>query len=193
MNLDNIFNTPIFYDTLGFDSKELEEYCIRLQGMSQGTSKSNKLGWQSNEIQHEEEFQDLIYLINNKLKEIHSYANLKNNCELVVSNMWININPKYSYNSNHIHFKSFYSGVYYINVPENSGTIQFTNPSSLQRIFLELYKTTVDRFNGFTAQNWVFQPQKDLLILFPSWIEHSVNQNLSNSNRISIAFNTTIK
>jgi len=193
MNLDNIFNTPIFYDTLGVNHKELQEYAIRLQGMSSGRVKSNKLGWQSNDIQDEEDVQDLIYAINQKLKEVHAYANLKEDRELVVDNMWININPKYSYNSNHLHFKSFYSGVYYVKVPENSGTIQFTNPSSLQRVFMELYKDAVNEFNGFTAQNWVFQPQDDLMICFPSWIEHSVNQNLSEHGRISIAFNTRIK
>lgn len=193
MNLDNIFNTPIFYDTLNYKSKDLEDFCSRLYGMSDGRKKSNKLGWQSEDVQNEEELQNLIILINEKLKQIHSYSNLKNNCKLVVDNIWININSKYSYNDKHIHFKSFYSGVYYLQVPENSGNIQFTNPSNLQRIFIEVYKNYIQNFNGFTAQNWVFKPQKDLLLLFPSWIEHSVNQNLSNENRISIAFNTTIK
>lgn len=193
MNLDNIFNTPIFYDTLSIDNNKLKEYAVRLHGMSSGRVKSNKLGWQSNDIQDEEEVQELITGINTKLKDVHQYVNLKKTYNLIVDNMWVNINPPYSYNSAHLHFNSFYSGVYYINVPENSGTIQFTNPSSLQRIFMELYKERVESFNGFTAQNWVFQPQSELLLCFPSWIEHSVNQNLSNHDRISIAFNTKIK
>jgi len=193
MNIDSVFNTPIFYDRLNFNLQDLEEYAARLQSISDGRVVSNRLGWQSNDIQNDEDIQGLVELINNKLTEVHTYSGIKDNFQLVVDDIWININSKYSYNANHMHFKSFFSGVYYVKVPENSGNIQFTNPSNLQRVSVELYKSAFKEFNTFNAQNWMFQPVEDLLILFPSWLEHSVGQNLSDHSRISIAFNTTIK
>jgi ectoine hydroxylase-related dioxygenase (phytanoyl-CoA dioxygenase family) len=35
-------------------------------------------------------------------------------------------------------------------------------------------------------------PEAGTLIIFPSWLEHGVNQNLGNADRISIAFNINL-
>ena len=39
----------------------------------------------------------------------------------------------------------------------------------------------------------IFRAKENLLILFPSWILHQVETNLSNEDRISIAFNTVAR
>jgi uncharacterized protein (TIGR02466 family) len=193
MILESIFVTPMFHDFLNLDTHELEEYALRLQGQGSGRQKSNRLGWQSNDIQQDEEVESLIDTINNKLVEVHQYSGLNKNERLIVDNMWININSKYSYNRSHIHAKSFFSGVYYIKVPENSGSLNFKNPSELQRLFVNDIDHHIADLSSFTAQNWTVQPHADMMVLFPSWLEHDVDQNLSDDTRISIAFNTRIK
>ncbi len=35
-------------------------------------------------------------------------------------------------------------------------------------------------------------PEAGTLVIFPSWLEHGVNQNLSDADRISIAFNINL-
>jgi len=37
------------------------------------------------------------------------------------------------------------------------------------------------------------QPQNLLLLLFPSWLEHYVEQNMSDESRISLSFNIGVK
>ena len=62
-------------------------------------------------------------------------------------------------------------GVYYFNVPDNSGDIHFRKKDD-DEIF-----------------EWEMKSQTGKLILFDSNIEHSVPENKSKENRISIAFN----
>lgn len=192
MILDSIFVTPMFHDFLNLETSILEECAYRLQGQSEGRKKSNRLGWQSNDIQYDEDLDLLVSEINNKLTEIQKYCNIVDPNKLVMDNLWFNINSKYSYNRSHIHAKSFFSGVYYVKVPENSGNLNFRNPSNLQRLFVNEINDCLNEINNFTAQNWVIQPKNNMLVLFPSWLEHDVDQNLSDDDRISIAFNTRI-
>ena len=47
----------------------------------------------------------------------------------------------------------------------------------------------LDRYNHFTSQKGSYAPKDNLLLLFPSWLKHSVNSNMSKSERYSISFN----
>ena len=67
--------------------------------------------------------------------------------------------------------RSELSGVYYLHVPDNSGDIHFR-----KKIDAETFE-------------WEIKSQTGKLILFDSNIEHSVPENKSKENRISIAFN----
>lgn len=193
MNIEKIFDTPIFYDFLNLDLKALEEYAYRLQGQSNGVQFSNMGGWQSLDVSEDEELKEFKNIINTKLIEIAKYNNIKSNFNLSMTNVWININSKHNYNTNHVHYNSFYSGVFYIKVPKNSGRINFKTGSQFHKCFMTHYKKFVDSYNTSTAQTWTYDSRSNMLLLFPSWIEHDVDQNLSDFDRISIAFNTDIK
>ena len=67
--------------------------------------------------------------------------------------------------------RSELSGVYYLHVPDNSGDIHFRKK------------------NDDETFEWKIKSQVGKLILFDSNIEHSVPENKSKENRISIAFN----
>ena len=67
--------------------------------------------------------------------------------------------------------RSELSGVYYLHVPDNSGDIHFRKKI------------------GDETFEWEIKSRTGKLILFDSNIEHSVPENKSKENRISIAFN----
>lgn len=106
-------------------------------------------------------------------------------CKTVVSDCWANINSPGSYNRKHTHFNSMLSGVYYPSVPENSGEIVFTDP----RIQAYVITLPVTRKTGFTSRRIRRTPSEGEFILFPSWLEHSVEMNKSDEERVSVAFN----
>ena len=45
------------------------------------------------------------------------------------------------------------------------------------------------RNNEINSNTWGIEPKEDMLIMFPAHLPHRVNQNLSEKDRISIAYN----
>ncbi len=110
-----------------------------------------------------------------------------------IDNMWANVSPRHAFNRTHIHPGVIWSGVYYIQAPENSGRIYFTDP----RVQAQMLRPRIHAEGRLQAHNWTevyFEPVEGRLILFPAWLSHEVEPNLSESEgdagvRISISFN----
>lgn len=112
----------------------------------------------------------------------------------VIDNMWANISPHYGFNRQHNHPESLWSGVYYVQAPKDCGRLFFRDPRREAGIILP-------KFEGDqrTRENWAevyYEPVEGRIILFPAWLEHTVEPNLSElqgkaGERISIAFNLT--
>ena len=102
--------------------------------------------------------------------------------------MWVNRNPKGASNLRHTHITFtrplFLSGVYYVKVPENSGRIRFYDP----RMISYMNPPDYEYYYEGAQYNFV-EPQDDMIIMFPSWFEHDVEENKSDEERISIGFN----
>jgi uncharacterized protein (TIGR02466 family) len=107
--------------------------------------------------------------------------------EPVLGNMWANINPPGGYNAPHIHANSLFSGVYYIKAPENSGQLVCNDPRPGAQL------TMPSRIKGQPPKHlWRevhLQPQEGRIIMFPFYLWHCVEPNLSNDIRISVSFN----
>jgi uncharacterized protein (TIGR02466 family) len=102
--------------------------------------------------------------------------------------VWANVNPKYSYHTFHTHENSYYSGCYYVKVPKNSGDIVFKDPRNSLRLF-ELSPGENQKFSDAVVRQIPMNPLPGSIVLFPSWLEHEVQQNLTDDDRVSIAFN----
>ncbi len=109
---------------------------------------------------------------------------------------WYNLNPKFTYNREHIHANSLVSGVYYIKVPKDSGRIVFNRSTNeydrmhnIQSIYAE-NNSQVD--NPETNNTHWYYPVESMLVLFPSHVSHYVEQNVTedeSDGRISLSFN----
>jgi uncharacterized protein (TIGR02466 family) len=103
---------------------------------------------------------------------------------LRMQNYWVNINPPGAYMLPHVHPRAVLGCTMYIQTPPNSGRITFINPNLAAR---QAFYSVKDA--GYNYKSYSFQPVPGLFIAFPAWIEHGVEENLSNSDRISISFN----
>jgi len=111
------------------------------------------------------------------------------NRKVELTNWWINIDGDSNYCSTHMHPGSIISGVYYINVPEGSGEIEFERPDPLVHYFY------AEEPNETSYTIYKVQPQKGMMILFPSYIKHRVIENKfkdKSLERISLAFNYSL-
>lgn len=108
-----------------------------------------------------------------------------NDIKLNLDSLWINISKPGSFQETHkhtAHLKTvLFSGVFYIEVKEDSGDLVLTNPLESLLINMLPSSTNLPFYN--------ITPQNNLLILFPSWLDHRVDMNKSNTDRISISFN----
>jgi uncharacterized protein (TIGR02466 family) len=112
---------------------------------------------------------------------------------LAIDDLWININNKGDSNIGHIHPDSHFSGVLWISIPENSGKLEFESPHHFSRYnevdnYSEEFKHYINSYNSY----W-FPPKEGMIIMFSSALRHEVKSNDSNKDRISAAFNITLK
>lgn len=110
-----------------------------------------------------------------------------------IDNMWANVSPRGAFNRMHIHPGVIWSGVYYVQTPPNCGRIYFADP----RVQAQMLRPRIDAEGGRQAHNWsevYYEPVPGRMILFPAWLLHEVEPNLSEAagddgDRISISFN----
>ena len=105
-----------------------------------------------------------------------------------INEMWSIINKKNSYNESHIHPNNLLSSVYYVRAPKDCGKIIFNNPNqvSLNRFPKDLKKTE------FSANIQKIEPKEGNLLLFPSYLWHSVETNNSDEDRVIVSFNVSL-
>ena len=189
LSLDQWFTTPIWKIYIDIDVEPLIDYVYKLKERNVGYTVSNRGGWQSSELPgiplaHE----DLLYKINEALVEVHKQMGLKINTPSIITSHWYNINPPNSYNVKHLHPHSVFSGAMYLQVPDGDcGNIVF-HRENIFKSYLPNY--IVDKWNPMTSELVSYKPEKLMLIIFPSCIEHEVLENLTEQDRISFSFNT---
>ena len=105
-----------------------------------------------------------------------------------ITSLWSIINPSNAYNSRHNHPNNLLSSAYYAKVPKNSGTINFYDPRPAAA-YLNARPRKINLINGET---YTIVPKEGLLVLFPSYLQHDVEPNLSNEERVILSFNLNL-
>lgn len=184
MELYPLFATPVVKSKLNYtlDLNYLESLNYVLYGNSGKRSLNEN-------ILLEEYFSDLKYQIEYALNvflfDILNFTQGK----IKHTGSWINLHAPGDYAPKHNHTNSFYSGVFYLDVPENSGKIWFIKSTTHCTYTTPTIDPTITEFNIQNSNEWGFDPESNDLLLFPSHLDHSVDVNESNSNRYSLAFN----
>ena len=144
---------------------------------------SNYGGWQSQPfLTIDKKFKSLFDNINISVKKVEKNLNLKK--ELFLKNYWCNVNGLGSFNRPHEHPDCVVSGVYYVSIPKNSGSIVFLNKD-----LDAFYQNNIKTYNEYNSSSWTISPEENKCILFPSHLTHYVEPNLNKKERISISFN----
>lgn len=197
MQTDNFYIFSSFikrYSLNTIDNNELTNYTYAIKDNDTGVEKSNANGWQSKILQEDNNkaFTVLSNVIDYCCRDY--FYSVGVDCEKylpLVTGIWANINSKYSYNHKHIH-TDFCSGVYYVKTDGDEGNIRFCHPSSAKHMAWhgEYFR---EPFSESNSSEWKFEPKVGDLYVFPSWLEHYVDMNYTEKDRISYSFNTSIK
>jgi len=189
------FSTPIWtskidnYETLNL---EMLNYITDLQQNDpDGIIRSNFKGWHSKDFNMKSELpKKFIEAIKKDINAALVDMNWDLEMQTVkIKNLWAIINEKDAWNQKHHHSNSDLSAAYYVAAHENCGDIVFYDPRPAP-----VHNHPISRSpNKLNATVNSIKPEPGMLVLFPSYLEHSVNPNLSDKKRIVISFNLSLE
>ncbi|MEX0964263.1 MAG: TIGR02466 family protein [Pseudohongiellaceae bacterium] len=178
--------STLFDDRVSFNAKLLELANQLRSSDPEGVNNTNVNGWQSpNNLQNLPEFEDINLRILQVCERIAESQHFGPNV-ILQHQAWVNISPPGASNKLHYHANCHFSGVYYVSLkaPE-CGSIYFRDPRVASRMFTSpLIKQT-----EFTAEEVRMRVEEGRMYVFPGWLEHGVEINESNEDRVSISFN----
>jgi len=180
------FPTQIYIKEFNLDNDKLARDIVEWSKQDPGLNKTNVNGWHSKSDMHQKpEYKPLVDQLFEMQHEI-----FKEDCladQPVLGNMWANINPPGGFNRPHIHPNSLWSGVYYIKTPKHCGHLKLEDPKT--RAEMVMPKRTTDQLPQHLWKDVHYEPIAGRCIMFPSWLNHTVDPNLSTDIRISVSFN----
>ena len=186
-----VFPTPIWTSIIQRHKEVNEKMFVYIKSLQKkdrsGINRSNLLGWHSKNF--DLELEQPRFFINSISPQLGSVLtdmgwDTKNQ-EVKITGMWAIINKKNASNSMHIHSNNYISAAYYVKAPKNCGDIVFYDPR-----FAATYRyPKIAKTNKLNSNIISFQPQEGMLVLFPSYLQHSVNANETDKERIVLSFN----
>jgi len=191
MNLMSIYSTPLWQS----EYPEFEEHKeifltvakkYKQQNSTRETSGSNVFGYQSpSTLQGVEELRPLFeYICQLGFKAVADLDFI--DCDIALTEAWLNVNDsRQCMNSEHVHGDVF-SGVFYLQAPDGSGKLVIQNPG-INKMWDGC--KLVQQKNQFTGESIRIEPVEGNILLFPSYLPHSVETNNHDEERISISFN----
>jgi uncharacterized protein (TIGR02466 family) len=188
------FPTPIWHFAIedpALNLNLLQEVQFEQQRDRQGEKWSNVLGWHSaNNLHLRDSFADFTQIIHTNTQEVATFLRWDlQQFSLEITTCWAIVNGKMASNSVHNHPNSILSGVYYLQAPENCGGIYFSDPRPASQMLIP----PVEEFNLWTFPKISYKPHVGTMLLFPSWLLHGVEMNMSEELRISLSFNIGMK
>lgn len=78
------------------------------------------------------------------------------------------------------------SGCFYLSMPTGSGAMVFHDPRPAT-LHSRRWGSGANR-----SERLLLTPSEGVLLIFPAWLEHSVEPNLSSRPRVSVAMNATL-
>lgn len=174
------------------NSRLMEEIEQRRQKEA-GLDRSNRYGWHSaldffdrTEAAHAELARELAAIVASATAKLvpEKPADLH-----AAHEGWVNISPTHAMNAPHDHPGAFWSGTYYVRVPDVdppdrlSGAIEFIDPRGSIGSGARLE-------TSFTRGKFTARPTEGSCFLWPGFLRHWVHPNQAREDRVSIAFNS---
>ena len=159
-----------------------------------GVNKSNNGGWHS-QSKYASFPNPISSTVINLIKSILNNKNFFNIKDLKKAKMqmWININKPGDFNNKHNHPGSDLSGVFWIKSLQKSGNLAFYSPNFMTQIHqINSIKDEISK-KLFTTPTIDIEPLEGVIVLFPSDLNHAVQKNNSDEDRISVSFNIDLR
>lgn len=141
--------------------------------------------WQSRQDLHKREaFAELVACIHAAAEEYLTFLRIGPR-KLNVTACWANVLAPARGHRAHSHPNNFLSGIYYVKTQAGADSVNFHDPRPQTYVI----RPPVTELTADNTDQVVVKVKDGTLLLFPAWLEHSVDANESAEERISISFN----
>lgn len=188
-----MFGTPVIVDQLD-DADAINAELLKLieerRRVDEGVIRSNAGGWHSKQDFAHWSGEAGRKLLLNVLTLARDHTQIASGAEGGVewsAEAWANVSGPGALNKPHIHGGAFWSAVYYVRAPaSDSGQLVLHDP---RMPALRMYAPML-RFKGAGPEQVArIPPKSGMVVMFPSWLLHSVEPWQGEGERVSIAFN----
>ena len=186
-NANEVFRTLIWTVDLAPETyRPLNKKLKKAIEAESAVRETQRLGsnWQTDvDFHRKPAFAELVNFINNSAKGAFDFLEIKYNT-FTITGCWANIAPRGTKHRVHNHPNNYLSGVYYVQAPEGGDSIEFFDPRPQANII----NPDVKRKNPYNTSELNLEAKEGRLVMFHSYILHSVPVNQGKRDRISIAF-----
>ena len=142
-------------------------------------------GWQSEQTLHaREEFLDLAACVRHAARSVLRFLRIGDQA-VEITGCWATVLARGAAHKAHSHPNNFLSGVYYVRTRPGSDAINFHDPRTQAGVI----RPPVVELTAENTDQVVVRVTNGTLLMFPSYLEHSVDANVNEEERISVSFN----
>lgn len=183
--------TPLYLGTISSASS----YVDVLESKTwQRFSSDNGYVTEDTYILNQLEFENLKKEIQKHLENyIHNVFKINNKVSFYITNSWGIKHQKGDWAAKHYHTNSLFSGVLYLKCSDVSGDIKFYKNLGVTTGISQCFDFEYSEHNMFNSTEYTITPQDNMILLFPSHLEHSVHTSNSKDSRFAISFNVFFK
>lgn len=103
---------------------------------------------------------------------------------LELTTLWFNVNPYGGYQGRHHHAMNLLGGTYYLQTPNNSGKIGFSDPNPFS-----YYKSQTAYHNHLLLSDFTASTNEGDMLIWPGWMDHEISANRNeNENRMTLSW-----
>ena len=196
--LKEFYRPKIFIFNHDFETTDIIDSIYNYENLfdvNEFTNDGHKNIFQSeHNLNKKKEFIDTAKSIENFVSK--NIPKIFNSKKIDLIKMWFVITKQSGIINKHSHFDSDLSGVLYLKVNLKSSNSGLEIFNSLEEMDIYKYNLSLNKMekSTFTGDKYLFKPKNNDLIIFNSYLEHSVqNKDLNNIDRISLPFDLIIK
>jgi hypothetical protein len=183
----NLFGVPIYFNNIKIKEEEknflINSIYTRIK-VDNGYVTEDKYILNNDEV-----IETRKNILINLYNYVYDNLKVKKDVKFKLLNSWCIKHVKNDFSHSHHHKNSFISGVLYLKTSENSGNIVFHKNNFLNNIFPGSVDIEFNEYNTINSGYWSITPKEGDIIFFPSNLEHSVTENISNDDRYCCSFN----
>ena len=165
------------------DNRSLKKYAYDKKGTEKSASLLNHGGFSSSTLAPGENYQidKLIDLLNQEIDNCRKQVSIG---ELMLYDIWLNINPPGSYIKSRIHPGAMFTGMYFVDSAKKGGNLQFERTDRGEYHI----PTQIEENNYYNATHAQYAAKPGALYVWPGWLRYQVEGNQGNTDQISIGF-----